>query len=109
MFLFIAASTSLPLWGVWRFLDTCLGGHDCTKGDDNGNHDVDNATENLSCLWFHFFKFLSKFLFLFLVFVRSSVFVFCFRLCSDVVTFRSRLRRFVVPTGRFVGGYASVL
>ena len=96
---------SPPMGG--RFLHTCLGGHDCTKGDKDGNHDVDNATENLSCLWFHFFKFLSKFLFL--VFVRSSVFVFCFRLCSDVVTFRSRLRRFVVPTGRFVGGYASVL
>ena len=61
-----------------RFLDTCLGSHDCTKGDDNGDHDVANATENLSCLWFHFFEFLSKFLFLFLVFVRSSVFVFVF-------------------------------
>jgi hypothetical protein len=66
----------LPLWVVWRFLHTCLGGHDCTKGDDNGDHDVANATENLSCLWFHFFEFL--FLFLFLVFVRSSVFVFVF-------------------------------
>ena len=71
------------------FLHTCLGGHDCTKGDDNGDYDVANATESFLSLRFHFFKFSSKFLFLFLVFVRSSVFVFVFVVTKSRLTYRS--------------------
>lgn len=73
------------------FLHTCLGGHDCTKGDDNGDHDVANATENFSSLRFHLFK---VFVFVFRFRSRTAAvrsdfvtFRFRFRLCSDVVTF----------------------
>ena len=51
-------SLATPRGGVARrgILHTRLGGHDGTKGGEDGDYNVDNATESFTSLWFHFYK-----------------------------------------------------